>query len=154
MLTMLLGGLWHGASWNFVIWGGYHGALLSVERFLGTGRQDRAVRSWRYAFRTLLTFTLAGIGWVFFRAADLPQSVAVIRQMFGGGAGRLLLEPWHLLLAAAALGLAVAEENLGWPDRLMRAPSLAYASAPALILFTIEIFGFVDASIPFIYFQF
>jgi len=35
MLTMLLGGLWHGASWNFVIWGGYHGALLSTERALG-----------------------------------------------------------------------------------------------------------------------
>ena len=40
MLTMLLGGLWHGASWNFVIWGGYHGALLAVERAL---RGDRPI---------------------------------------------------------------------------------------------------------------
>jgi len=154
MLTMLLGGLWHGASWNYVIWGGCHGVFLSVERLLGVGRQDTAVRSWSYPFRALLTFTLFLISQAFFRAADLSQSLSVIRQMFAGHPGRLLLEPWHLLLAAASLAIALAEEHLAWSDRLMRAPALAYALALALILFTVEIFGFVDASIPFIYFQF
>ena len=56
MLTMLLGGLWHGASWNFVIWGGYHGALLSIERIL---RGDRPVSerwNWLYPVKAVVTF--------------------------------------------------------------------------------------------------
>src|SRR5207247_652723 len=60
MLTMLLGGLWHGASWNFVIWGGYHGALLSAERVYGMER--------RGPLHAVSTFALVMIDWVFFRA--------------------------------------------------------------------------------------
>ena len=143
MLTMLLGGLWHGASWNFLIWGGYHGGLLAAER--------------AFRIRTLtapVTFVLALIGWVFFRAADLRQSVEVLRQMFGGGAGTMLLAPWHLGLAAIALALAIAEEKTEWFDGLADAPAWAYAGALALLLFVVEIFGVVDVRIPFIYFQF
>lgn len=75
ILTMLLGGLWHGASWNFVIWGGYHGALLSIERMLGLGKTER--RSPYYAaFRMALTFGLVCIGWVFFPRGELPRQRA------------------------------------------------------------------------------
>jgi D-alanyl-lipoteichoic acid acyltransferase DltB (MBOAT superfamily) len=154
MLTMLLGGLWHGASWNFMIWGGYHGALLSVERLL---RGDRPVSerwTWLYPLQAVVTFGLVMIGWVFFRAADLPQSLQVIRQLFGGPRGHLLLEPWHIGLAVVALLLAIAEEKLDWFERLMDAPVIAYASAMAVMLFVLEIFGVIDVRIPFIYFQF
>ncbi len=154
MLTMLLGGLWHGASWNFVIWGGYHGALLSIERLL---RGDRPVSdrwTWLYPFQAMVTFGLVMISWVFFRAADLPQSMQVMRQLFGRTQGHLLLEPWHIGLAVAALLLAIGEEKLEWFERLMDAPILAYASAMAVMLFVLEIFGVIDARIPFIYFQF
>ena len=154
MLTMLLGGLWHGASWNFVIWGGYHGALLSLERAF---RGDRAAGSewdWLYPLKAVLTFALVMISWVFFRAADLPQSLQVLRQMFGGAPGHLLLEPWHIGLAVLALALAVAEEKREWFERLMEAPAIAYASALAVMLFFLEIFGVIDVKIPFIYFQF
>ncbi len=143
MLTMLLGGLWHGASWNFLIWGGYHGGLLALER--------------AFRIRTLtvpVTFCLALIGWVFFRAADLPQSVQVLREMFGGAPGRMLLEPWHLGLAGMALLLAILEEKKEWFDSLVDAPAWVYATALALMFFCVEIFGVIDASIPFIYFQF
>ena len=153
MLTMLLGGLWHGASWNFVIWGGYHGALLSLERVI---RGDRPVRddwNWFYPLKALVTFALVMIGWVFFRAADLPQSLRVLHQMFRGH-GHLLLTAWHLELMGIALALAVVEEKLGWFERVLKAPMLAYASALALMFFCIEIFGVIDASIPFVYFQF
>jgi D-alanyl-lipoteichoic acid acyltransferase DltB (MBOAT superfamily) len=153
MITMLLGGLWHGANWNFLIWGGYHGALLSVERAAG-GSEPKPRWSTLDPLRALLTFTLATIGWVFFRASDLHQSVAVIGQMFAGPHGKSLLLPWHIGLAAVALAIALAEERWEAVERLMTAPAWAYAAALAVMLFCLEIFGVIDASVPFIYFQF
>ena len=154
MLTMLLGGLWHGASWNFLIWGGYQGALLAIERALRGKRPPADDWDWTYPFRATLTFVLALVGWVFFRAADLPQSVQVLGQMFGSGGGRVLLEPWHFGLAALALILAIGEERWEWFERAIRAPMPVYAAALAAMLFCLEIFGVLDAAIPFIYFQF
>src|ERR1039458_9043495 len=154
MFTMLLGGLWHGASWNFLIWGGYQGALLAIERALRGKRPPADDWDWTYPLRAALTFVLALVGWVFFRAADLRQSVQVLGQMFGGSGGRALLEPWHLGLAALALVLAVGEEKWEWFERAIRAPMPVYAAALALMLFCLEIFGVLDAAIPFIYFQF
>jgi alginate O-acetyltransferase complex protein AlgI len=148
MLTMLLGGLWHGASWNFVVWGGYHGALLSLERVV---RGDRP--GWN-PFKALATFALVLIGWVFFRAKDLPESLYIIHQMFGAPHGKILLERWHVGLAVVALIGALGEEYGDWFERLMQAPAWAYAAAVSLLLFCIEIFGVVDVSIPFVYFQF
>jgi len=59
------GGLWHGASWNFVIWGGYHGALLSVERFFRGNRPIREEWDWLYPVKAISTFGLVLISWVF-----------------------------------------------------------------------------------------
>lgn len=154
MLTMLLGGLWHGASWNFVIWGGYHGALLSVERLMRGDRAAAEDRSWWYPAKALATFALVLIGWVFFRAKDLPESLYIIHQMFGAAHGKILLERWHVGLAAVALIVALAEEKWEWSERLIAAPGWAYATAVSAMLFCIEIFGVVDVSIPFVYFQF
>ena len=154
LLTMLLGGLWHGASWNFLIWGGYHGGLLAVERAIGGKRPMSDKWTWLYPLKAVLTFLLVMIGWVFFRAANLPQSRQVLAQMFSRAAGRDLLLPWHVELIVLALLLAVAEEKLDWFDRVAKAPTLVYASALALILFCLELFGVIDAQIPFIYFQF
>jgi alginate O-acetyltransferase complex protein AlgI len=154
MLTMLLGGLWHGASWNFMIWGLYHGALLAVERGFRGNRPLREQWDWLYPFKAVLTFALVMVGWVFFRAADLPQSGQVLGQMFHGGYSHSLLLHWHLDLAVLALILAIVEEKQEWFDRLAEAPALVYASGLALVFFFIEVFGAMDASIPFIYFQF
>jgi len=154
MLTMLLGGLWHGASWNFLIWGGYHGALLAVERAIRGDRRNREGWSWLYPAKWLLTLALVMVGWVFFRAADLHQSLAIIGQMFAHPSGHTLFQRWHIGLIAVSLALAIAEEKLEWFERLMEAPVWAYASALALMLFCLEIFGVIDARIPFIYFQF
>ena len=154
MLTMLLGGLWHGASWNFVLWGGYHGALLGLERAVRGNRRLSEKWNWLYPFKAVTTFALVMISWVFFRAADLPQSLAVIGQMFAGSGGHLLLANWHLELIALAALLAIVEEKFDWFERLLRAPVVAYASALALMFFCIEAFGVIDASIPFVYFQF
>jgi D-alanyl-lipoteichoic acid acyltransferase DltB (MBOAT superfamily) len=154
MITMLLGGLWHGASWNFLIWGGYHGLLLSIERpFRGSQTADLRW-SLFYIPKALLTFGLVTIGWVFFRAADLRQSLEVLSQMFSGSLGYLLLKPWHIELALIALLVAIAEEAGEWCEKIIAGPAPVYALSIALMLFCTEIFGAIDASIPFIYFQF
>jgi alginate O-acetyltransferase complex protein AlgI len=154
MLTMLLGGLWHGASWNFLIWGGYHGGLLAVERAIRGDRPLREEWTWYYPFQAIGTFALVMIGWVFFRAANLTQSMQVLHQMFRGPIGRNLLLPWHIGLIAVALLLAIGEEKFEWFERMLQAPALAYAASMALMLFCLELFGVIDAQIPFIYFQF
>ena len=70
------------------------------------------------------------------------------------GHGHLLLAAWHFELILIALVLAVVEEKLDWFERVLKGPMLAYASALALMFFCIESFGVIDASIPFVYFQF
>lgn len=86
-LTMLLGGIWHGAGWTFVAWGGLHGTYLIV---------NHKWRDCKIALPTpiawLLTFTLAVIGWVFFRAAHIGDALKLLATMFGGGA---LTIPWN-----------------------------------------------------------
>lgn len=78
-VTMLLGGLWHGASWNFLIWGGLHGALLMIHRFYrqvrGEGRQAGLAAS---AVATLLTFHAVSALWVFFRAPEFSSAMTIL----------------------------------------------------------------------------
>lgn len=78
MVTMLLGGLWHGASWMFILWGGLHGLYLIGERIL-----RRHVASWPGAFvdaaATITTFVLVCVAWVAFRAPDVGTATAVLR---------------------------------------------------------------------------
>jgi alginate O-acetyltransferase complex protein AlgI len=153
MLTMLLGGLWHGASWNFVIWGGYHGALLGIERAL-PGIGNKWIRWTLYPFRALLTFVLVCFGWVFFRAATFQDSVTVIQRMLAAPDGAILWQWWQVALVGAALLLAILEEQLEWFERLETAPVLVYGFAMAVLLFSIELIGVSDVAVPFVYFQF
>ena len=86
MLTMLLGGLWHGASWNFVVWGGIHGVGLAIEHMtLGKGERRLSSR-WSHALVVFLTFQLVCFAWIFFRADTFATSATVIAQLadFGG----------------------------------------------------------------------
>jgi len=155
MLTMLLGGLWHGASWNFAIWGGYHGALLSLERMFGRKTKEQE-SGWTlfYPLQAILTFGLVTIGWVFFRAPNLHDSLYVIRQMFSGIEGRALMRPWIMELAFITLLLAVIEEKKHWFDKIAMGPAWAYGLVCALLLLCVEMIGFSEAPVPFVYFQF
>jgi len=108
LITMLLGGLWHGAAWNFVVWGGIHGALLMLHRALGGHRQAEGPLSWRDAPRIFVWFNLVTLAWVFFRAASLSDAWLYLQGMFGAGAG----SGWPLLQTAivlACFGLHVLE---------------------------------------------
>lgn len=74
-VVFLLSGLWHGASWNFVLWGAYHGCFLVLERLTGIGRQHKG-------WRVLPTFVVLLVGWAIFRIEDLPTCWLFIRRLF------------------------------------------------------------------------
>ncbi len=83
MTTMLLGGLWHGASWTFVVWGGLHGLFLAAERWLTARFGDRDIWNKRVirVLLALMTYFLVNITWVFFRAADFAMAWRMIVTM-------------------------------------------------------------------------
>jgi hypothetical protein len=111
MLTMLLGGLWHGASWTFVVWGGLHGAYLVVNHFWQWLRErfgwQRAVTGVASIFTrgasVALTLLCVMIGWVFFRAVDTATATNILASMFGLRDGGVPLDS----LAGYSLGTGV-----------------------------------------------
>ncbi len=159
MLTMLLGGLWHGASWTFVVWGGYHGLLLAVDRMIRSA-YGKAEPFWmrgpslRWAAR-IVTFVLVSIGWVFFRAETFTDAAQVLKAMSwvqGSGDSLFLTGHW-VLLGFAVVGMIVQER---WKifERLLEAPDWVRGLAIAAALYSLVLFSYTATSIPFVYFQF
>ncbi|WP_449000560.1 MBOAT family O-acyltransferase [Myxosarcina sp. GI1(2024)] len=107
MITMLLGGLWHGAGWTFIFWGGLHGLYLvinhqwhSLQKFLGYD-PDKLSR-WRHALGVLVTFIAVVVGWVFFRAENMDAALVMIRGMLGSNGVSLPAElAGHLSIVEA-----------------------------------------------------
>ncbi|EZP39388.1 putative poly(Beta-D-mannuronate) O-acetylase [Janthinobacterium lividum] len=92
MITMVLGGLWHGAGWNFIVWGALHGAYLAIHKGWGTVARTLHLPSDTRAgnvVATCLTFTAVCIAWVFFRAPDMASALTIFKGM-GGGYGLAL----------------------------------------------------------------
>lgn len=90
IITMLLGGLWHGASWTFVIWGGLHGLFLVINQCWRSFFTDRIPSRWAsnnlYSFVAwLLTFLCVVIAWIFFRAESLSSAILMLKGCFGLG---------------------------------------------------------------------
>lgn len=83
MLTMLIGGLWHGASWNFVIWGFLNGAYLSIEKWLNIEVKNSEFYSLPHKIiRTFFTFNLVCLTWIFFRATSFKQAIYILKNIF------------------------------------------------------------------------
>ena len=91
MITMLLGGLWHGASWTFVAWGGLHGIYLCVERIAGCGRQLVMTLSPAAVIKGVFVFFCVALAWVFFRADSFPSAGAVFSALFAQAPARAAL---------------------------------------------------------------
>jgi alginate O-acetyltransferase complex protein AlgI len=152
-ITMLLGGLWHGANWTFVIWGGFHGILLAIERAV----PGRSLLARAPAFlQKALTFGLVIVGWVFFRCATVDGAAGIFAGMAGlrGFAwGWFAGEQLHLqlLALAACMGIAWLAPNtweIRWRHNVPEALILA-----ALFVVCLGVM-LVNASSPFLYFQF
>jgi len=80
MLTMLLGGLWHGSSWNFIVWGGIHGVVLSIEKFLNSRQYLEQIRKFSFP-GYIITFLVVLLSWIFFRAPDLDAATLALKNI-------------------------------------------------------------------------
>jgi D-alanyl-lipoteichoic acid acyltransferase DltB (MBOAT superfamily) len=103
MLTMLLGGLWHGAAWNFVIWGGLHGAMLVAEHAV---LKQRKPANWPPGARiigTIITFNLVCLAWIFFRSPDLGHAAEFLRGFGRVGQTEITATPFVLTLLFGGL---------------------------------------------------
>lgn len=159
MVTMLLGGLWHGASWTFVVWGGLHGIYLAVERLL----QQRMGASpvWSTTpmriILAVLTYLLVNITWVFFRAQDFATAARMLKSMLLiDRTGAPLLSGWLVISASVTIGTMLVIHWL-MRDRdlhqvAQRLPAALVGVIWGIMLFLIAITQ--GGSNAFIYFQF
>ena len=158
MITMLLGGLWHGAAWTFVAWGGLHGSYLVVHRLwsqIGWGPlvRWRATTGWKWMARILL-FHAVCLGWVFFRASTFDLAFQVLGQLRVPGAATLATGPVVLVLFFGLAGQWMpARWRNGFEVEMGRWPALARGAAVAVAIAAIEMLGPTGVA-PFIYFQF
>lgn len=158
MITMLLGGLWHGAAWTFVLWGALHGFYLIVHRLWSSIPWPPVVRLrqtalWRRASQILL-FHAVCLGWVFFRSPSFEIAFTMLRRLEVSGAATLLTAPVVLALLAGVGGQYLP---LRWRRALElelgRWPALARGVAFGAAIFAIELLG-PSTVAPFIYFRF
>jgi alginate O-acetyltransferase complex protein AlgI len=159
MLTMLLGGLWHGASWTFVVWGGLHGVYLAGERWIRsrTGVVGDPVGALNRLALALLTYLLVNITWVFFRAETFEGAAHLLQGMAGVAAEPVAVLPTVYMIKVAVIIASMV--TIQWlmrkrtlEDVVARAPWwLTGLVAAAMLFAVITTQGSGEA---FIYFQF
>ena len=154
MATMLLGGLWHGAKWTFVIWGGLHGGVLALERIWERYRNPGWPRLPR-VLALLVTFHVVLVGWIFFRAESFGQATAYLGGMAASDATSAVATP--LALGLILFGMAIHFT----PPLLGQRVALAVRGLPAPVLGLLAgvLILVIDAMryegvAPFIYYQF
>jgi D-alanyl-lipoteichoic acid acyltransferase DltB (MBOAT superfamily) len=155
-LTMLLGGLWHGASWTFVAWGAFHGLLLVSYRVAGDGRgEPSSLTSIRGVVGVVVFFALTCFGWLIFRAESFEQLLVFthalttprVDEVAWGNTARLLL------FVAPMLVIDFARVRSGRLEPWTVAPGPVRALLAAVLFYGIVLFG-TPYSVEFIYFQF
>ncbi|MBK6649374.1 MAG: MBOAT family protein [Betaproteobacteria bacterium] len=150
-LTMLLGGLWHGASWSFVLWGAWHGGILGIERFW---RQRFPGTFFPRPLKVAWTMLLVMLGWVLFRANDLASAMRIWRSLFGmsdlplSDAMQWELAPDRCILLLVGIGLVYA---MPWLRR-HQGGALKWLLVPLFFLALAKLSA--QSFTPFLYFQF
>ncbi len=152
MLTMVLGGLWHGAAWKFVLWGFYHGAYLSIERlFLDRMKTSSPVLR---GLGRIWVFHVVCVSWVLFRATDMTSVLEVFRGVVRPGSS-LLVSPQAILVLGVGFCMQFldAARPARLQDRVSALPGWVQGLTAAAILVMILAMG-PSGVAPFIYFQF
>jgi alginate O-acetyltransferase complex protein AlgI len=150
LITMILGGLWHGAGWTFVAWGAIHGVFLAGERVLGIPAAGR--RWWSVAAGLLVTQLVVLVAWVFFRAPGFDVATAFLRALAGLSGGAVAF-PRELSLALLLSLPVVAHNVLGrlGQDRLLEFPVVAGLLCGVLLALMV---AYPASSVSFIYYTF
>ncbi|MDR0961514.1 MAG: MBOAT family protein [Mediterranea sp.] len=163
IITMFLGGLWHGASWNFVIWGLFHGVALAVHKlWMSVTRRPKGYRSQgiRRVLGVIVTFHFVCFCWIFFRNADFATSVEMIRQIttaFHPAVLPQLLAGYPAVFALMALGFVLHFCPARWEEAcsrgVTRLPLAGKVALAVLLIYIVIQIKSTDIQ-PFIYFQF
>ncbi len=147
-VTMLLGGLWHGAGWGFIVWGGLHGVYLAAERLWSRGRDSAR------QLPSPLIFIVVTLTWIPFRATSLSESWAVLSSLFGPLSGQQLVTAPIVVGILGMLSLIIDRaDDRGLTNPVSDLPAVArgmgygFAVVASLVLAS-------QTSVPFIYFQF
>ena len=152
LITMILGGLWHGAAWTFAIWGAIHGVGLAVER-----RRFAKDKGWSAnpVVARLITFHIVCLAWVFFRAGSLDTALTILGRGLTAWGPAPLVTPVVLLVIAGALAMQFVSRDVGARVQIAfsRFSPLAQAAGLALALMLTDALGPTGVA-PFIYFQF
>ncbi len=155
-ITMFLGGLWHGAAWNFVIWGTLHGIALGVERALikGFGRFYRPRSFYRF-LQIVLVFHFVCLTWIFFRASSLELALEILNGLASQSFIIERLTPFTLGLILIGLGGQFVPNT--WHKKLEHGlAKLPLAVQGAVLALALLLLGSLapEGVAPFIYFQF
>lgn len=163
IITMLLGGLWHGASWNFVVWGGLHGIALALHKgyraLLGRPK-SYASRGPKKFFAALLTFHFVCLSWIFFRNSSFEASLEMIHRIFTDFHpelfGQLMLGYWKVwLLMGLGYLLHLLPDSWNSQGILFLQKVRLLGQAVILVLLVYLVIQVKSSDIqPFIYFQF
>jgi len=156
LITMILGGLWHGQSWNFVIWGALHGLGLVVVRLwqIRTGSKPAVSAAWRFA-SIFLTVHYVAFAWIFFRAPNLETATSILARIASGTMSFANVSPGLWVILAIAIVVHYLPKN--WYDvsvnLYVRAPFYAQAVALAALVIGLQYVAQTGAA-PFIYTRF
>ncbi|MFN8320713.1 MAG: MBOAT family O-acyltransferase [Saprospiraceae bacterium] len=163
MLTMLIGGLWHGANWTFVVWGGLHGLYLAVEKYIQDKRKAHSHEPGPHPHlkpnfaHAMLTFFLVNITWVFFRAQDFTTAWSLLKSMFlFGNAKELVLNYLDILKVSVVItGMIIVHWQMRHKKVLTVAESKPWWSVGLVWTFLLVMLILSQESTSsFIYFQF
>ncbi|MDY0078709.1 MAG: MBOAT family O-acyltransferase, partial [Bacteroidales bacterium] len=164
MITMLLGGLWHGASWNFVIWGGLHGLYLAVHKLiLGNKKVSdhfQYTGMWsfaKYLFNISLTYLLVLFTWLFFRATDFQTASIFMQKMIHWEASEFTFRFAVITLSFASVMVLfdLFEYYTGSHTFLLKIKNKGIVVGILVALLLVSfLFMFQSEALPFIYFQF
>jgi alginate O-acetyltransferase complex protein AlgI len=161
MITMILGGLWHGAAWTFVAWGAIHGSALTFEHMRANRRARLGIElppdtTWRRVLHRVVTFHIVCLGWVFFRADTFHTAGVILTRLFVGWTHPAPLLTGGVLLAiAVGIGMQYVPGNAIDRAQVMfsRLSPVQMGVAMAFGLLVIDALG-PQGVAPFIYFAF
>ena len=158
MITMVIGGLWHGAAWTFVLWGALHGGVLALERWREERRERLGIikldTSARRLGRRVLIFHVVCLGWVLFRSDSLATALTVLGRL-GTGGSLAAITPAVVILIVLGIGAQYLPSDLRTRLRGIFASLRPVPMALALggLLLVLDALG-PEGVAPFIYFQF